>query len=297
MAAEGAYRNALTLEKQLAANFPAVPEYRHVLAGGHNGLGILLASTGRLQDAERAFRDALTLSKQLAADFPTVLGYRDTLAGSYGNLGNLLVVTGRPKEAETAFREAMALQKGLAKFPAVPEYQIKLSGTLYNLGNLLRDRKAFDAARRMYEEAIVHNQAALKANPRHSLYRQLLRNSREALCQLLVDLGEYSAAGEAASQLMEAAVNPADDFYNAACFLARCARLAEKDQQLSEAKRKERGQSYGDKAIATLRRAIQSGYKDAPHMKKDTDLDALRGRDDFKKVLADLEANAKPLGK
>jgi len=34
---------------------------------------------------------------------------------------------------------------------------------------------------------------------------------------------------------------------------------------------------------------VQAGYKDAAHMKKDTDLDALRERDDFKKLFAELE--------
>ncbi len=40
--------------------------------------------------------------------------------------------------------------------------------------------------------------------------------------------------------------------------------------------------------------AMKAGYKDADHMKKDTDLDPLRGRDDFKKLLAELE---KPVGR
>jgi hypothetical protein len=39
-----------------------------------------------------------------------------------------------------------------------------------------------------------------------------------------------------------------------------------------------------------LRQAFFKGYKDAAHMKQDRDLDALRGRDDFKKLLAELEA-------
>jgi hypothetical protein len=34
-------------------------------------------------------------------------------------------------------------------------------------------------------------------------------------------------------------------------------------------------------------------YTDAAHMKQDKDLDALRDRDDFKKLLAELEAKSK----
>ena len=39
-----------------------------------------------------------------------------------------------------------------------------------------------------------------------------------------------------------------------------------------------------------LAKAVQAGYQDAAHMKKDTDLDPLREREDFKKLLAELEA-------
>jgi hypothetical protein len=42
-----------------------------------------------------------------------------------------------------------------------------------------------------------------------------------------------------------------------------------------------------------LREAAAKGYKDAAHMKQDTDLAPLRGRDDFKRLLAELGANPK----
>ena len=34
-----------------------------------------------------------------------------------------------------------------------------------------------------------------------------------------------------------------------------------------------------------LHKAVQAGYRNAAHMAKDTDLEALRGRDDFKKLI------------
>ena len=39
--------------------------------------------------------------------------------------------------------------------------------------------------------------------------------------------------------------------------------------------------------------AVSRGYKNAAHMKKDTDLDPLRQREDFQKLIAELEGNAK----
>ena len=40
--------------------------------------------------------------------------------------------------------------------------------------------------------------------------------------------------------------------------------------------------------MAWLRKAVAAGYKNVDHMKKDTDLDPLRSREDFKKLLAEL---------
>jgi hypothetical protein len=46
-----------------------------------------------------------------------------------------------------------------------------------------------------------------------------------------------------------------------------------------------------------LREAIQKGYKNVGHIKKDKDLDPLRSRADFQKLVAELEAKVKAGGK
>ena len=44
-----------------------------------------------------------------------------------------------------------------------------------------------------------------------------------------------------------------------------------------------------DLSMAWLQKAVAAGFRDARHMTHDPDLDALRGREDFKKLLAELE--------
>jgi hypothetical protein len=39
--------------------------------------------------------------------------------------------------------------------------------------------------------------------------------------------------------------------------------------------------------------AVSKGYKDVTRMKKDADLDPLRQREDFRKLVAELEAKGK----
>ncbi|HVC95981.1 MAG TPA: hypothetical protein VND64_19995 [Pirellulales bacterium] len=45
-----------------------------------------------------------------------------------------------------------------------------------------------------------------------------------------------------------------------------------------------------DRAMDWLKQAVAAGFKNAAHMKQDTDLEALRTREDFKQLIAELEA-------
>jgi tetratricopeptide (TPR) repeat protein len=289
--AEAAYRDALAIRKPLAADFPLVPLYRQELASSYNNLGLLLADTGRLKEAEPAYREALALKQQLAADIPRVPQYRLELTRTQANLGNLLRALGRTKEAEAACRDALdILNKLVADFPKVPNYRAGLGNTMDGLAELARDRKDYLAARQLLEQAHVHLRVALDAYPRHPFFREFCRENRQLLATTLVDLGEHAAAALAADDLARIALDPALDSYNAACYLSRCVTLAEKDAKLPQVRREELAKSYGDRAIELLRQAIARGYKDARHMKEDSDLEPLHSRADFQQLVAKLKA-------
>src|SRR5207302_194500 len=91
------YQEAIAGYAQLAADFPAVPQYRQELATSHNNLGFLLADLGKRPEAATAYRQALAIRDKLAADFPAVPAYRVNLGGSQCNFGNLLRNTNQPE--------------------------------------------------------------------------------------------------------------------------------------------------------------------------------------------------------
>ena len=82
----------------------------------------------------------------------------------------------------------------------------------------------------------------------------------------------------------------AESLYNASRFRAVAAGVQVKTPGADAARL---AKDDADRAMQWLHKAVQAGYKDAAHMKKDPDLDPLRGREDFKKLLAELEANKK----
>jgi serine/threonine protein kinase/tetratricopeptide (TPR) repeat protein len=291
--AESAYRAAVALLKQLVKDFPNRPALRSALGQGHHDLGVLLDATRRPNAAAAAYRDALAIREQLVKDFPRRRDFRHALFRSRHNLGNVMYTTGRPKEAEAAYRAALALQKKLvAELPTVAEYQNDLAGTLVNLAMVHNQRREFAAALPFLEQARPHHQAALKASPRSPTYRQFYRNNLETRAQSQQGLADHARLAPAADELARFGYDPANDTYLAACFLARCVTLAGKDAQLDEARRKELAKDYADRALTLLQQAVARGFKNIAQLKREPDLQPLRAREDFTKLLAKLEGKA-----
>src|SRR5262249_41954167 len=97
---------------------------------------------------------------------------------------------------------------------------------------------------------------------------------------------------QAAEKLRDLGGDPSGNAYQAAWYLARCIRIVQNDDQEKE-ERARQAAAYGDEAMKMLRVAVAKGYQDATQMKQDKALDALREREDFKKLLAELEAKKK----
>src|SRR5262249_44214322 len=120
-------------------------------------------------------------------------------------------------------------------------------------------------------------------------YRQYYRNNRWRLTEALLALGAHDAAAAAAGEFLQAAVNPPQDAFTAACFLGGCARLADKDPQLSAERRRELAQSYAARAVELLRQSVAKGYKNREQLVKHPALEPLRARPDFQALLAALD--------
>jgi hypothetical protein len=90
---------------------------------------------------------------------------------------------------------------------------------------------------------------------------------------------KLTMASQAVERVAKHASSPSD-FYNIACSLSLCVRLtAVESERESNARR----------AVEFFEQAIEKGWDDVERVKNDTDLDPVRARDDFKKLLAVLE--------
>jgi eukaryotic-like serine/threonine-protein kinase len=320
--AEAEVRAALTIQEKLAADFPTVPVYRQGLAASHNNLGVLLDDLGKRGEAEAESRAALTIREKLAADFPTVPAYRQELASSHNNLGRLLADLGKRGEAEAEYRAALTIYEKLAAdFPGVPDYEIELGCIYSNLGNLRSDQGRQQDALAEYAKAIRCLEV-LAEDKRLVKAREFARNAFVGRARALTELKRYAEAlqdwdraielddseektasrveravtlirsGDHARAVAEANALAAekavtgDTLYDAACVLSIGSSVVKQDAKLQ--------QQYAVRAVELLTLAKGQGYfKDAQnveHMNKDSDIDPLRQREDYKKLLAELEA-------
>jgi hypothetical protein len=75
--------------------------------------------------------------------------------------------------------------------------------------------------------------------------------------------------------------------YNGACIHAATAAVIRASDKSATAAKDAAAEA--DRAVAWVKRAVAAGYKDTEELKKNKDLDVLRDRDDFRKLLADLQ--------
>ena len=157
-----------------------------------------------------------------------------------------------------------------------------------NLATLQQQRGNCVAAKRVLLEGRPHHLAALKANPNNPTYQQLYHAHLGVLIKVHAGLLEPEDAIRTAETSRDLGWNAPVDAYNAACGLSLCIPIVVKHDKLDD-KAHDAVQFYGDAAMKLVRDAVSKGFKDAAHMKKDTDLDPLCQREEFQKLIAELE--------
>ncbi len=245
------------------------PDHPETLRSMYN-LADSYEAVGRLPQALALREEMLPLRKaKLGPDHPDTLKSMSSLATSYYTLG-------RHPEALGLFGETLRLRK--AKLG--PDHPDTL-GSIVNLASSYKALGRLAEATNLYEETL----AILKVKiPNHQFTLICINNLAESYVAL-DRLPEALALYEEALKLQKAKLGAnhpltANTVYSIACLHALMIDKAEN-----------RGKQ-ADLAMDWLQQAVAAGFKNVAHMKKDTDLDSLRDREDFKKLIAELEAKA-----
>jgi hypothetical protein len=272
-----------------------------------NNLGLSYADLGRHADAVRLHEHTLARMKaQLGPDHP------DTFA-SMNNLANSYTALGRHADACPLYQETLALRK--AKLgPDHPDTLKSMNNLAYIYCALGRHTDTL----RLHEEALARMKA--KLGPDHpdtllgmgNVAQSLVNLDRGAEAVCLIDDCVRRAAGKAVHpRLLPGVMQMRLRVYEKAKDVAGCRQTAEMWDSFN---RTDAASQYdaacmwavtaavlhgtdlksvqptepADLAMARLTQAVAAGYKDAAHIAQDRDLDALRDRADFRKLVTML---------
>jgi serine/threonine-protein kinase len=285
--AEAAYQSATDAFQKAADARPSVPDYQDNLAIALNGLGLLYQATGQGQKAPALFRRALDVMERLSKLYPANVRYAVQLGGNSSNMGRWLVIHGDPKEGLPWFDKAQAALEGVLR---------RDKGNVNARRYLLVTHwQRADALLRLerFAESVCEWDQVLELNPTD--FEQGAGRVNRAYT--LARMGQYGQAAPPAEALGGRLDKDTASIYRCASILSLASAAVGRDAKRPEAERRELAERYAAGAVALLQRLQSQGYFNdrslVTYMEKDKDIDPLRGRDDFKKLLAELEAKPK----
>jgi tetratricopeptide (TPR) repeat protein len=288
---EREYREAISVLQRLVQENPAVTQYQFVEAVTHTNIGALLVDTGRPAEAEPEYRSALRNLQKLVEDHPEVPHYRKTLWECRRRRGDMQRAAGKPAAAEAEYREAVALgQKLVDENPRNLDYRRELPPVYGLLAEVVRKLGRSAEAREGFDRAIALMEQLVNENPAQTEFRSQFASmlcGRGLFRRDLRDPAGATADVRRALSLLEGVPSGSGEkWFETACCHAVLAGLAgQAGSSVSAAE----GKAESDQALASLRKAVDAGYRAAADFRMYSALDALRKREDFKKLSEELE--------
>jgi tetratricopeptide (TPR) repeat protein len=237
---------------------------------------------GKRAEAQAAQRESLDIKEKLAAEFPMVPSYAVYLGGGYCNYGSLVKADGQLEASLGWFQKAIATLEPVAamKPPPVNAREF-LRKSLYARALALELLDRFAESTRDWQRFVELTDRPEKF-ALSKLAESRLRHSHQ----------NKDAAGCLAAVADFEALIPTEviGYYGSACSRALCAAVIPLDPKTPPADAARLAKEQADMAMVWLHKAVAAGVTYADLMKHEKDLDALRDREDFKKLIADLSA-------
>ena len=251
---------------------------------------------GGASDRFPFYKRAETILTRLIRDLPAeprIDDFRRDLADCREHNADALTRIEKNEEAQAAYREALEIRRRLARTnPAVPEYREGLARVGSAYGRLLDRAGKRDDALELYRLAVEHQRMVVETSPGavppvRDLTRQLatMADAERRAGRLSQATDAY---GEVVDLLGGVSQPNAEDLYLLATAHAARAGLAGQGKARLSGPERERADHSAADAVAALSRAIDAGFEGHDRATKETSLEPLRSRDDFKAQMARL---------
>jgi serine/threonine-protein kinase len=284
--AEAHYRRAVAIRTRLIQDHPQEEGYQEALAGDYVNLGLLYAHTKREAEAVAMYKKIETLLRPLIARHPEDVRQPLTLAAAETNWGLGLLSKGQSQAAVARCTEAVKLAEGALQ--REPSHYMARGIALNAHGARAQSYEALGLwaeAARDRDRVVELDEGPQRWTPR--VFRALAR----------ARAGDHARAVAEAETLAGQPEVTADGQWELARVHALSVKAAHSDTALSTAERDALAERYAAAAVALLQKLQEKGYfKDARRAKwldTDPDWQPLRGRADFRKLLAEVRATGR----
>jgi serine/threonine-protein kinase len=286
-------RKALAIRQKLVDAHPTNTDFQFRLGRSHCSMSVGLLDTGRFQEALAAGREALEIIQKLVHDQPAVTDYQDMLAYVHNRIGVTHGKMGKPTESLEAYRQALLIQQRLVDTsPGNPHYQSSLSVYHTNVGLALGRLRRFAEAFAAFEAGLAIHRKLVEAEPDNKDLIEFLAAIYASCGAIRVRAGQPAEAAGDLRKALElwpdpARLQPQLQFarLKTQALLAGLAGDAKSGVSKDEAK------VFADQSIAALAVLLKTGWA-LPSELREPDFDAVRGRADFQKLVAEVEAKA-----
>jgi serine/threonine protein kinase len=285
------YEKARDLAQTLAAAAPGDTSLQSRLAGTYHGIGICFSNAGKHQEAMVSYEKSRDLYKELVVADPANRSYQLSLGHIHLTIGVLFGIMGKKPESIASYERAREVYQKLSDAnPAVTVYQAALGVCINNLTGAYIAAGKYDGALAACDNAIARLQKLLDDDPKNmEVARQLgyLYNSR---AKVRIKLGQVKEAVADQRKAVERwGWLPARDWSLRIQYARTLARLAKHGEDPKSGVTAAEAKTFADQGVTELAEAVKAGWTALADL-IGPDFDAIRDREDFKNLEAELAA-------
>jgi serine/threonine-protein kinase len=285
-----AYDRALEVLEALGKSNPTIITIPAAAAWLNGTTAVDLMTLGRDAEALTALERARASRETLIRANPSLTRNHEQLAWVLRQMATIHLRSGRLADALAALDRAQAATQRLADDHTDDrDYPLDLAEVLVERGNILAAMGRPSEASASVDKALTMARKVVAASPPGSKYpfslANLLRHAGAVLPKCGRPAQAASALRESIALLRQRSDPNAGDFYTVACGQSLLSGIAASADE---------GRAEADEAMASLRRAVASGWRNAAWMQIDPDLAPIRSRPDFRLLVLDLAFPADP---
>jgi tetratricopeptide (TPR) repeat protein/tRNA A-37 threonylcarbamoyl transferase component Bud32 len=246
-------------------------EQRQNLARNYHLIGEIYFRLHNLEKSLHYYARCAAIREAALVEHPKDFRLRGDLGQFYEYYGNVHLCLGDTQEALPLYDRSLQLLRAVTAIDKSVEYQKNLAATLYSRGTAAERMRDSAGAAKYFQECL---------QIRDTLAARDAKNARAKMDLMLVlpHCGKHEQAALLAETLRSGKANDRELLLVIARCYAQCAASQSDNMPLRE--------RYEHQALAALQDAVTQGYSDVMKLQSDPDLEPIRTRPEYKKLLA-----------